>query len=106
MLKLKFPLLQIGKFRMDYALRKARLLAKTKMSCGNKTPRKAQVMVMVRKGNLAALLSAGDEGLSRADQEAGQEEREGRPGECLDRVDQGLQEGGQDDLKCKGGEAA
>ena len=36
--------MQIGKFRMDYVLRKARLMAKTKMSGGSKTPRKAQVM--------------------------------------------------------------
>ena len=37
-LKMKFLLLQIGKFRMDYVLRKARLMAKTKMSGGSKTP--------------------------------------------------------------------
>ena len=41
--------MQIGKFRMDYVLRKARLMAKTKMSGGSKTPRKAQAQAQVMK---------------------------------------------------------
>ena len=51
-LKLKFLLLQTSKCRMDAVLRRARLMAKTKMSGGNKTPLKAQVMVMVREESL------------------------------------------------------
>ena len=50
----------------------------------------------------AALLSAGDDG----DPEAGKEDREGRPGERQDRLDQGPQEKEQDDVECGRGEAA
>ena len=46
-------------------LQKAKLMAKTKMSGGNKTPRKAQVMEKdILEEDHAALLSAGDKDVS------------------------------------------
>ena len=88
---------------MDYVLQKAKLMAKMKMSGGNKTPRKAQVMEeeILADGH-ASLLSAGDEDNS----EAGKENREERPRERQDCLDQDPQEEEQDDVECGGGEAA
>ena len=41
--KFKFPLLQSTKVRMDYVLKKAKLMAQMKMSGGKKPSRKIQV---------------------------------------------------------------
>ena len=50
---------------MDYVLQKAKLMAKMKMSGGNKTPQKAQVMEKdILEDGHAALLSAGDKDVS------------------------------------------
>ena len=96
---MKSHLLQNTKFRMEYVRQKAKLMAKMKMSGGNKTPRKAQVMEeeILADGH-AALSSAGDQD----DPEADKEDREERPRERQDRVDQGPQEEKQDDVECGG----
>ena len=88
---------------MDYVRQKAKLMARMKMSGGNKPSVKIQVNGRRNLGRLhASLLSAGDKG----DSEAGEEDREERHGERQDRLDQGPQEEEQDDAECSGGEAA
>ena len=77
---------------------KAKLMARMKMSGGNKPA----VKIQVKEGrNLdrshASLLTAGDKG----DSEASEEDREERHGECQERLEEEL-----DDAECSGGEAA